>query len=148
MELRYVDAKNADFAALTKKLDEYYFALVGDVHLRYAEFNRPEHFACRAVVYENDTPIACGAWKVVDDTSAELKRIYVLPEHRRKGAAKLIIRVMEENAASTGRTRMILETARTTADSAFLYLSLGYHEMDYYGSLAGADNCRCFEKDL
>lgn len=148
MELRFVDAKSTDFAALTKKLDEYYFELVGDVHLRYAEFNRPENFACLAVVYEDSVPIACGAWKVEDEHSAELKRIYVLPEHRRKGAAKLLIRALEEHAASTGRTRMILETARTTADSASLYLSLGYREMDYYGSLAGADNCLCFEKDL
>ena len=148
MELRIVDAKNADFAALAKKLDAYYFELVGDVHLRYAEFNRPENFACLAVVYENDIPVACGAWKVVDETSAELKRIYVLPEHRRKGAAKLIIRAMEENAASTGRTHMILETARTMEDSASLYLSLGYQERAYYGSLAGEDNCLCFEKDL
>lgn len=148
MELRFVDAKSADFAALTKKLDEYYFELVGDVHLRYAEFNRPENFACLAVVYEGEIPIACGCWKVVDETTAELKRIYVLPEYRRKGAATLIIRAMEENVASTGRTRMILETARTTADSASLYLSLGYREIGYYGSLAGAENCLCFDKDL
>lgn len=148
MELKFVDAKSADFAMLAQKLDEYYFELVGDVHLRYAQYNRPENFACLAVVYEDDEPVACGAWKAVDPVTAELKRIYVLPEHRRKGAATMMIRAMEENAAAAGCHRMLLETARTTADSEQLYLSLGYRKMDYYGSPAGADNCLCFEKEI
>lgn len=147
MELRFVNAESQDFRMLTQKLDDYYFELVGDVHLRYAEMNRPENFSCRAVVYEDELPIACGCWKAIDDVTAEIKRIYVLPEHRRKGAASMIVRAMEANAAASGRRRFLLETARTTADSAALYRSLGYREIDYYGSPAGEENCLCFEKD-
>lgn len=148
MELRLVPPESGDFAMLTQKLDEYYFELVGDVHLRYADRNRPENFACRAVVYEGDAPIACGCWKAVDDQTAEIKRIYVLPEHRRKGAASFLIATMEAAAAAHGCCRAILETARTTADSHALYLGLGYRQIDYYGSPAGAENCLCFEKEL
>ena len=146
MELRIVDADNRDFQMLTEQLDAYYMEIVGEVQLRYAAVNYPKNFACRAVVYEDGTPIACGCWKAVDGTAAEIKRIYVVPEHRRKGAAKLVIRAMEADIAANGRRRIILETARTTGDSASLYLSLGYRETDYYGSPAGAENCRCFEK--
>ena len=60
----------------------------------------------------------------------------------------MIVTAMEADAAKTGRKRFILETARTTADSASLYLSLGYEEIDYYGSPAGAENCRCFKKEI
>lgn len=148
MELRFVTADSSDFAMLAKKLDEYYFELVGDVHLRYAEFNRPENFARLAVVYEEEKAIACGCWKVVDGQTAEIKRIYVLPEYRRKGAASCIVRAMEEDVAASGRSRVVLETARTTPDSAALYQSLGYRVVDYYGSPAGAENCLCFEKEL
>jgi len=148
MELRFVPAESPDFALLTGKLDEYYLELVGDVHLRYAPFNLPKNFASRIVAYENGVPIACGCWKVIDTESAEVKRIYVLPEYRRKGAATQIIRTLEEDILRSGRTRIILETARTTADSAALYTSLGFREIDYYGSPAGAENCRCFEKQV
>ena len=72
----------------------------------------------------------------------------VSPDARRKGAATMLIKAMEENAAATGCHKMLLETARTTADSEQLYLSLGYQKMDYYGSPAGADNCLCFEKEI
>ena len=148
MEIRFVDPKNQDFAHLAELLDAYYFQLVGDVHLRYAAYNRPENFNCLTVVYEDNAAIACGCWKALDETTAEIKRIYVLPEHRRKGAASMIICTLEENISLSGYSRIILETARTTADSESLYLSLGYREIDYYGSPAGAENCRCFEKTI
>lgn len=148
MELKFVNAKSPDFAMLAQKLDDYYFEVVGAVQARYAECNKPHNFACLAVVYEDDRPIACGCWKAVDPVTAELKRMYVLPEHRRKGAASLIVKAMEEHATATGCHKMILETASTTPESAAFYLALGYTETGYYGSPAGAENCRCFEKVL
>ena len=148
MELRFVTAKSPDFAMLTQRLDAYYFELVGDVHKRYAAMNRPENFACLVVVYEDHLPIACGCWKQVDETAAEIKRIYVLPEYRRKGAARLLLRELEKNAAGAGKSRLVLETAPTTEDSHTLYLTSGYRIIDYYGSPAGAENCLCFEKML
>lgn len=148
MHLQIVEADNKDYAMLAQKLDEYYFELVGDIQFKYAEVNKPYNMNAICVVYENDEPIGCGAWKKIDDETAEIKRIYVLPQHRRKGAASMIVTEMEKDAAKTGRRRFILETARTTMDSASLYLSLGYEEIDYYGSPAGAENCRCFKKEI
>ena len=148
MELRFVPPEHPDFAMLTQQLDAYYKELVGEVHLRYAPYNLPHLFASRIVVYEDGAAIACGCWKSVDGDTAEIKRIYVLPEYRRKGAATRMISALEADALSAGKRRIVLETARTTADSEALYLSLGYREIDYYGSPAGADNCLCFEKFL
>ena len=148
MELRFVDPNNQDFADLAAQLDAYYFQLVGEVHLRYAAYNLPQNFNRLAVVYENDTAIACGCWKTLDEETAEIKRIFVLPTHRRKGAATLILRTLEQDLIASGYQRIILETARTTSDSHALYLSLGYQEIQYYGSPAGAENCRCFEKKI
>ena len=148
MDLRFVPAECEDFRMLTQKLDEYYLEIVGEIHLRYAPFNHPTKFASRIVAYDGETPVGCGCWKVIDDNSAEIKRIYVLPNFRRNGIAGRIIFELEADILRSGRTRVILETARTTEDSAALYTSLGYQEIDYYGSPAGAENCRCFEKQV
>ena len=148
MDLRFVPPENSDFSALTAQLDAYYIELVGDVHLRYAPYNLPHLFAARVVAYEDGKAIACGCWKDMEADTAEIKRIYVLPQHRRKGAASRIIAALEADITAAGKRRIILETARTTADSEALYLALGYREIDYYGSPAGAENCRCFEKLL
>ena len=148
MTICFVSLSSPDFRMLADKLDAYYFELVGDIQSRYAEPNRPENMTALAVAYEDGTPIACGAWKRLDDATAELKRLYVLPEFRRKGVARGMIAVLEENAASAGIRHMILETAVDTADSHQLYLSAGYQITDYYGSPARAENCLCFCKEL
>ena len=148
MEIRQVTAKSEAFRSLAALLDAYYFTLVGDIQLKYAEPNRPENMNALAVAYEGETPIACGAWKAVDSQTAELKRIYVLPEFRRRGVASALIRALEENVVQSGRHKLILETAVDTTGSHQLYLSLGYMLRDYYGSPAGADNCMCFHKEI
>ena len=148
MEIRFVDADNADFLALVQQLDEYYFQVVGEVHRRYAKYNDPHLLNARMVAYQGGKAEGCGAWKKIDDQTAEIKRIFVAPDCRRRGVASALIRALEQDVAAHGYARAILETARTTDDSAALYHKLGYQEIAYYGSPAGAENCRCFEKML
>jgi GNAT superfamily N-acetyltransferase len=148
MEIRFVTAESADFRSLAALLDAYYFTLVGDIQLKYAEPNCPENMHALVVAYEGETPIACGAWKAVDEETAEIKRIYVREEYRRRGVAGAIIRTLEESAVSSGRNKLILETAVDTTGSHQLYLSLGYQLRGYYGSPAGADHCMCFHKEI
>ncbi len=148
MEIRFVGPESADFRQLAALLDAYYFTLVGDIQLKYAEPNRPENMNALAVAYEGETAVACGAWKAVDGETAEIKRIYVLPEYRRRGIAGVMIQALEENVMRSGRRKLILETAVDTTGSHRLYLSLGYRLRDYYGSPAGAENCLCFHKEI
>lgn len=148
MEIRFVQPDSADFRMLAALLDAYYFTLVGDIQLKYAEPNRPENMNALVVAYAENLPIACGAWKAVDGQTAEIKRIYVKEEYRRRGVAGELIRALEESAARSGRRKLILETAVDTAGSHQLYLSLGYRLRDYYGSPAGAENCLCFHKEI
>lgn len=148
MEIRFVEADNAAMLDMMRQLDEYYFSVVGEVHKKYAKYNDPHLLACRAVAYVDGVPAACGGWKAVDGETAEIKRIFVCPAFRRQGVASALITALERDAAQHGHTRLILETARTTADSAALYHKLGYREIPYYGSPAGAENCRCFEKEI
>lgn len=148
MEIRLVDAENADFLTLVQQLDEYYFEVVGEVHRRYAKYNDPHLLDARMVAYQDGKAAGCGAWKKKDDQTAEIKRIFVSKDFRRQGVASALIGALEQDAAAHGYTRAILETARTTDDSAALYHKLGYQEIAYYGSPAGAENCRCFEKAL
>ena len=147
MEIRKVTPESRDFRALAAELDAYYFTLVGEIQYRYAEPNRPENMNGLAVVYEGEMPIAIGAWKRVDDKTAEIKRIYVRPAYRRQGVASALIPALEDSAAESGFAQFILETARNTDASHQLYLSLGYQIIDYYGSPAGAENCLCFYKE-
>ena len=107
MELRFVDAENTDFHSLTARLDEYYFMLVGDVEKRYAKYNLPHLFNCRIVAYKDGAPAGCGAWKQIDETTFEVKRIFIAPECRER----------DHCGARTGRTGERLH-ARHSGDRA------------------------------
>ena len=122
--------------------------LVGEVEKRYAKYNLPHLFDCRIVAYEDGKPAGIGARTNLHEGTFEVKRIYIAPEFRRKGVASGVIAALEQDAAKHGFTKAILETARTTEDSAALYTKLGYRVIPYYGSPAGAENCLCFEKNL
>ena len=92
-----------------------------------------------------------GGWKLHGSRKHVLcvpKRIYIAPEFRRRGIAGAVIAALEQDAVQQGLPHAILETARTTEDSAALYTKLGYRVIPYYGSPAGAENCLCFEKNL
>ena len=147
MDIRFVSPASKDFCTLAGELDAYYYSLVGEIQDRYAEPNRPENMDALLVAYVDDQPVGCGAWKWRDEKTAEMKRIYVRPEFRRQGVATGLLRTLEDHAAFCGCSQWILETARDTQESHQLYLSLGYREIDYYGSPAGAENCRCFLKE-
>ena len=110
-------------------LESTVISLVGDVHLRYAKVNDPKNMACIVVAYEGNTPMGCGCWKAVDEKTAEVKRIFVEPQFRRRGVASAIIDLLESHILASGYSQILLETARTTGDSKALYLSLGYKEI-------------------
>src|SRR5215471_16356839 len=56
--------------------------------------------------------LGCGAIMLVADSYAEVKRIYVAPEGRGLGLAKLLIARLEEEALENGLRLMRLETGR------------------------------------
>lgn len=147
MRIEFVTADSQDFRMLAGELDAYYVSLVGDIQNRYAHVNRPENMQGLAVAYDGEAPAAIGAWKRMDETTAEIKRIFVRPAYRRRGVASALIRALEAHAAQAGYSRFLLETARNTDGSHRLYLSLGYQITEYYGSPAGAENCLCFYKE-
>ena len=148
IRIAFVTPDSEDFRRLAAELDAYYFTLVGDIQLRYAEPNRPENMTALAVAYDGSQAVACGAWKRLSDGGAELKRLYVRPGFRRRGIARAMIAALEADAARQGIENMILETAVDTTDSHKLYLSAGYLPREYYGSPAGEANCLCFHKKL
>ena len=60
----------------------------------------------------------------IDDV--ELRRMYVAPEHRRKGLARTMLRHAEAKAAELGYVRMVLSTAEVQEAAIELYRAEGF----------------------
>jgi GNAT superfamily N-acetyltransferase len=71
--------------------------------------------------------IRCGGWHLLAPAEAEIKRMYVTPAARGRGAERRILQETDElRAAGHGVTRMLLETGVRNAAALALYRSCGY----------------------
>ena len=82
---------NHDFIELVRLLDADLAIRDGDKHTFYDQFNKIDNIRYVVVAYENNNPAGCGAIKEYKPDSMEVKRMYVLPENRKKGIASKIL---------------------------------------------------------
>src|SRR5690606_2342242 len=100
------------------------------------------------VAYENEMAIGCGAIKELEPDTMEVKRMYVIPEHRGKGIAGQILSALEEWAKELSFKKCVLETGKRQPEAIGLYKKYGYGIIPNYGQYAGIGNSVCFEKIL
>lgn len=62
------------------------------------------------VGYEDGVAICCGGIKRLDADTCELKRMYVIPEARGRGVARLLLAALEERGRELGYTIARLDT--------------------------------------
>ena len=76
--------------------------------------------------------VACGA-VVLQADHAEIKRLYVAPRWRRRGAAKAVVLRLEHEARAAGCHRVCLETGPLQVAALNFYDRLGYVRRGPFG---------------
>jgi GNAT superfamily N-acetyltransferase len=87
------------------------------------------------VGYLAGRPAACGGIKDRGDSTAEVKRMWVAPEARRRGLGRRLLAALEDAARAAGHARVVLDTSARQPEARALYLAAGYAEVpDYNGN--------------
>ena len=142
------DPKHTDFIRLVKMLDSDLAVRDGKDHDFYAQFNKIDNLHYAVVAYFKDTPVGCGAMKEFDKDSMEIKRMFVLSEHRGRGFATLVLHELEKWASELYCSKCVLETGKKQPEAIALYKKNGYKSVPNYGQYVGVDNSVCFEKEV
>ncbi len=101
------------------------------------------------VVFQGGTPVGCGALRLLDAHTAELKRMYVAPAERGKGLGRHLLAALEGEARALGVTRLVLETGVRQAAALALYRATGFRSIPLYGEYClSPDTSVCLGKDL
>ena len=136
-------------------------ALLADYEKEFLSFNTREETGWRGsaahqglemmLVRRDGRPVGCGGIRMEDPTTAELKRMYVIPDERSRGIATELVSRLERAAAEQGATRMVLDTTPRMETAVRLYERLGYVRTQPFlrhNSGAGMPALIYFEKAL
>jgi putative acetyltransferase len=137
-----------DFQNLVVLLDKDLAIRDGDEHAFYNQFNKIQNIANVIVCYMEDKPIGCGAFKKYDENMVEIKRMFVLPEHRGKAIGHSILKELEQWATELNYSACILETGKKQPEAIRLYQKAGYIIIKNYGQYEGVENSVCMKKTV
>lgn len=108
------------------------------------EPGRGAFFIARA----DNIPIGCGAVRLIDSATAEIKRMYVVPRHRSAGAGAALLARIEQAAVELGARRLVLETGVRQPEALGLYTKFGFAEIPAFGEYVNSPLTRCMAKAI
>ncbi|WP_158839841.1 GNAT family N-acetyltransferase [Polaribacter sp. L3A8] len=148
IEIIRTNSEDRDFINLVKELDAYLKITDGEEHAFYHQFNNIDVLKNLVVVYVDKKAVGCGAIKKFDNTSVEVKRMFVSKDDRGKGVAQKVLQELETWAKELGYKKCVLETGKRQVEAVKFYQKCNYKVIENYGQYKEMENSVCFEKAL
>lgn len=147
-EIIRTDSFNEDFRRLVVQLDKE----LGETYVEefefYTQFNQIENLKHVVVIYNGGEALGCGAIKVYDKDTMEVKRMYTSAKSRGMGIGSVVLGELEKWAIELNKTQCILETGTKQNAAIGMYNKHGYRKIPNYGQYIGAPSSVCFLKTL
>ena len=148
ISVKRTNSNDSDFIALVKELDAYLKVIDGDEHAFYNQYNNIDVLKHTVVVFLNQEPISCGAFKIFDENSIEIKRMYTKPNFRGKGYAAQVLKALESWAKELNYKSCILETGKRQIEAVKFYKKNNYTITQNFGQYKNVANSICFIKHI
>jgi len=85
------------------------------------------------VATEDNRPIGCGAVRILQPPTGEIRHMWVHPDARRMGLGRRLVTDLERHALDLGVTALRLGTHETLREAIAMYEALGYTPTSPYG---------------
>ena len=155
VEIRSIAYDHPDAQKLVDRVQEFYVERYGEPDY---DPTTPAMFEAPAgayfLAYLDDVPVASGAWRRSEEAAlgatvtAELKRMYVVPEAQRQGLARRMMVHIEDSARAAGHEVMVLTTGGLQHEAIALYEANGYETVEPFGFYKDDELVRCMAKRL
>lgn len=99
------------------------------------------------VAYSENKVVGCIALRPLNDRQCEMKRLYVRPEFRNNGIAKMLVEKVVSDAKGIGYSEMLLDTLPFLQVAIEMYKKMGFYEIDCYND-SPLDNTIYMKLDL
>ena len=146
--LKRTNSADPDFQSLIRQLDAELRLRNGDEMDEYDKHNIIAPIDTVVIAYLDNGPAACGCFKKYDETTVEIKRMFVAPPARGKGISRKILAELETWAHTLGFGYVILETGGRQIEALALYQRAGYTPIANYPPYQEMEDSYCFNKEL
>ncbi|MBK1888524.1 GNAT family N-acetyltransferase [Undibacterium sp. 14-3-2] len=94
----------------------------------------------------NEIPVGCGAFRPIEESIAEVKRMYAMPGT--SGVGRAVLAHLENEARLLGYSQLWLETRSVNHRAVSFYEKNGYSRIPNFGKYVGKVEAVCFAKNL
>jgi GNAT superfamily N-acetyltransferase len=91
-----------------------------------------EPSGCLVLVFDGEESVGCAGLRSLGGGDVELKRYYVSPKVRGRGAGSLLLKELIRLAREKGYERMVLDTVPKLKPALALYEKFGFKECEPY----------------
>jgi len=95
LSTKRTDSNDNDFHSLVELLNKDLLDRYGELQVFYNQFNQIDNIPHVVIAYLDDEPVGCGCFKKFDDSSAEVKRMFVKDTARGKGIGGAVLTELE-----------------------------------------------------
>jgi GNAT superfamily N-acetyltransferase len=148
IRLERTTSDNEDFRLLISELDKELRSRYEEKQAIYDQYNIIENNRNVVIASKEEVPVGCGCFKKFDDSSVEIKRMFVKPEYRGQKIAASILQELEDWAIEFNISGTILETGIKQHEAIHLYQKSGYIVVENYGPYKGLPESICMQKNL
>jgi len=106
--------------------DDFMIEFLGKDSHYYTRYTENENIENVWVMYADDFPAGCIAYRKKADGVAEVKRLFVRKKYRGRGFSIELLKTMEHHAIKLGCTALFLDTRITLEPAVSLYRSFGF----------------------
>ena len=100
------------------------------------------------LIRDNGVPAGCGGIQLFGTEYGEVKRMYVRPQFRGSGLAKLMLNHLTDYARDRGVGLLRLETGIHQREAIGLYERMGFRRIPPFGQYKEDPLSRCYEKHI
>lgn len=138
-----------DLHVLVTELDRFFIEEWGnEVAQGYQKHHHLTEMSTAIICYDEDRAVGCGCWKLLENKTPEIKRMYVKKEYRGQKIATKILNALEIDLTKQGFSHVVLETGAEMTAAIRFYDTNGYQIVPNYGEFIGDERCICLEKKL
>lgn len=126
MEIISSNIYDTQVLKLFSEHDDFMIDFLGADKVYYTRYSEKENIEAVWIVYSENLPIGCIAYRKKENGVGEIKRMFIKDRYRGQGLSKILLATVENHAKNQNCHTLFLDTRITLEPAVSLYRNFGF----------------------